>query len=296
VDDDAREDGMHRQINALVDRQAGWAGPLGEKAQHVLGDLFATRRPIKDLLNGTWFGHPVHPAVTDVPVGAMTMAALFDVTGHDGAADVAVATGLAGMVGAAATGAADAVDAYGRPQVFATVHATCMAASFAAYGASLLLRLGPRGGRPLARTLAFAGYAAMTAGSYVGGDLTYRLGNQVDRHAFASGGTKWKALDVGEVPAGTLVRAKMGNDPLVLYRESDGAPIRALHATCAHAGGPLDKGTVVDGCVQCPWHQSRFRLEDGHVVQGPAVFDQPVFEVRETAEGGLEARRAVGAH
>jgi nitrite reductase/ring-hydroxylating ferredoxin subunit/uncharacterized membrane protein len=292
--DDA-EDRMHRQINSLVDRQAGWAKPLGEKAQHALGDVFATRRPLKDLLNGTWFGHPVHPALTDVPVGAMTMAALFDVTGQEGAADVAVAVGLVGMAGAAATGAADAVDTYARPQVLATVHATCMTASVAAYSASFLLRMGPRGGRPLAKALAFAGYAAMTAGSYVGGDLTYRLGNQVDRHAFEWGGTKWKPLDVTEVPPGTLVRARAGTDALVLYRELDGAPIQALSATCAHAGGPLDKGTVVDGCVQCPWHQSRFRLDDGHVVQGPAVYDQPVWELRETAEGGLEARRSTSS-
>ena len=61
---------------------------------------------------------------------------------------------------------------------------------------------------------------------------------------------------------------------------------------CAHAGGPLDKGTLVDGCVECPWHGSRFRLADGHVARGPAVYDQPVFEVRAKEEGGLEARRA----
>ena len=136
-----------------------------------------------------------------------------------------------------------------------------------------------------------AGYAALTAGAYVGGELVFRQGNQVDRHAFESAGTKWKALDVSEVPAGKLVKAKTTTDTLVLFREADGGPIQALHGVCAHAGGPLDKGTLVDGCVECPWHGSRFRLADGHVARGPAVYDQPVFEVRETAEGGLEARR-----
>jgi len=81
----------------------------------------------------------------------------------------------------------------------------------------------------------------------------------------------------------------VGSEPLVLVRE--GNVIRALHATCAHAGGPLDKGTLVDGCVQCPWHGSRFQLAGGHVAQGPAVYDQPAYEVRRTADGGLEARR-----
>ena len=283
---------MHRQIFGLVDRQAGWAKPLGEKAQQLVGDIFATRRPLKDFLNGTWFGHPIHPVITDVPVGAMTVAAVLDMAGQDGAADVATGIGIASMVGAAATGTADAVDTYGRPQVYATVHAVCMTASLAAYSASFLLRLGPSGGRPLAKVLGLAGYAAMSAGAYVGGDLVYRFGNQVDRHAFEAGGAKWRALDVTEVPAGKLTRAKLGNDAIVLYRAADGDAIQALGATCAHAGGPLDKGTVIDGCVECPWHQSRFRLDDGHVVQGPAVFDQPVWEVREADGGGLEARRA----
>jgi len=283
---------MHRQIAALVEAQERWAKPFGERVQHWLGAVFAERRPVKDFLNGTWLGHPVHPSVTDVPVGAMTVAALLDVTGQDRAADLAIATGLAGMAASAATGAADAVDAYGKPQVLATVHASLMVTSFAAYLGSFVLRLGPRAARPFAVLLSWAGYGALTAGAYVGGDLTYRTGNQVDRHAWEGAGTKWKPLDVREVPPATLVRAKAGTEPIVLFRETADAPIVAIHATCAHAGGPLDKGTVIDGCVECPWHQSRFRLADGHVMQGPAVYDQPRYEVRATDDGGLEARRA----
>ena len=280
---------MHREISALIDRQEPWAKPFGERVQHALEAVFRRSRRVKDALNGTWLGHPVHPAVTDVPVGAMTVAALLDAVGQERAADLAIATGVAGMAASAATGAADAVDAYGRPQVLATVHGTLMAGSLVAYLASLALRAGPGAGRPLARGLALAGYGALTAGAYIGGDLTYRLGNQVDRHAFRSFGKKWKTLDVREVPERQLVRAMLGSEPLVLVREGD--VIRALHATCAHAGGPLDKGTLVDGCVQCPWHGSRFQLADGHVAQGPAVYDQPAYEVRRTADGGLEARR-----
>jgi nitrite reductase/ring-hydroxylating ferredoxin subunit/uncharacterized membrane protein len=286
---------MHRAITALIEAQESWAKPFGERVQHVLAGLFDATRPLKDLLNGTWLGHPLHPTITDVPVGAMTVAALLDVAGQERAADVAIATGVAAMTASAVTGLADAVDTYDRPQVYATVHATLMAGSLAAYTGSLVLRIGPRALRPLAVAASMAGYAALAAGAYVGGELVYRQGNQVDRHAFDPTSTKWKALDVAEVPAGRLVKAKAGNDAIVLYRVEDGAPIRALHAVCAHAGGPLDKGTLVDGCVECPWHGSRFRLDDGHLVRGPAVYDQPVFEIRETPEGGLEARRAARA-
>ncbi len=282
---------MRHEIELLVQRQERWATPLGTRAQEILKDLFRNRQPIKDALNGTWLGHPVHPAVTDVPVGAMTMASLLDAAGRDTAADLAVATGLAGMAASAATGAADAVDAQGRPQVLATVHATLMATSATAYAASVVLRVGPGRGRPMARLLALAGYGALTAGAYVGGHLTYRYGHQVDRHAFESPGTKWRKLDVGDVPPGTLVRAKAGSDMLLLYRSADHEPVQGIHGVCSHEGGPLHKGDIVDGCVECPWHGSRFRLADGRLQRGPAVYDQPRFEVRSTADGGLEARR-----
>jgi nitrite reductase/ring-hydroxylating ferredoxin subunit/uncharacterized membrane protein len=283
---------MHRQIAALIDRQAGWTEPLADRVQPVLERLLNERRPVKSILNGTWFGHPVHPLLTDVPTGAMTVAVLLDAAGQDAGADIAVAAGIAGMAASAVTGAADAVDAYGRPRSLATVHATLMVGSLSAYALSLLLRLGPRAGRPLARLLALAGYGTLTAGAYVGGDLVFRAGHQVDRHAFESSTSKWRPLDVAEVPPGKLVRAKAGPDAIVLYRAAEGDPLIALSAVCAHEGGPLDKGTVADGCIECPWHRSRFEIATGRVRQGPAVYDQPRFEVREADGGGLEARRA----
>jgi len=77
---------MHRQIGRVIDQQATWAKPLGEGAQELLKEVFEGTRPLKDVLNGRWLGHPLHPVVTDVPVGAMTVAAVLDVTGQDTAA------------------------------------------------------------------------------------------------------------------------------------------------------------------------------------------------------------------
>jgi nitrite reductase/ring-hydroxylating ferredoxin subunit/uncharacterized membrane protein len=283
---------MHRSIDRLVEAQEPWAKPAGQKVQAWLAGLFDRTRPLKDLLNGVWLGHPVHPMVTDVPVGALTAAALLDLAGQETAADIAVATGVAAMAASAATGAADAVDTYGRTQVTATVHATLMVGSLGLYLASLGLRLTRPRSRPLAIGLSLAGYAGVSAGAYLGGDLVYRLGNMVDRHAWRAPGATWKALDVTEIPEGRLVGANLGKERLVLLREGD--LIQALHGVCAHEGGPLDKGTLVDGCVVCPWHGSRFRLSDGTVAQGPAVYEQPVYEVRAT-ETGFEARRRPSA-
>jgi nitrite reductase/ring-hydroxylating ferredoxin subunit len=282
---------MHRTISALIDRQSRWADPLGDRAQVLLGGVFDRRRRLKSALNGTWLGHPVHPAVTDVPVGALTVAAVLDATGRDEAADLALAVGVAGMAVSAVTGAADAADTDGRPRRLATIHATLMVTSATVYMASLLLRFGPRSARPTARVLGGLGYAALAAGAYVGGDLTYRAGNQVDRHAFEAHGGRWRLLDVTDVPAGALVKAKAGPDTIVLYRAKADGPVSAIHGVCSHAGGPLEKGALIDGCVECPWHGSRFDLASGHVRQGPAVYDQPRFEVREAPDGTLEARR-----
>jgi nitrite reductase/ring-hydroxylating ferredoxin subunit len=137
----------------------------------------------------------------------------------------------------------------------------------------------------------------MTAGAYVGGDVVYALGNMVSRHAFRGAGGKWLPLEIdggiglGDLTPGQPVKAKLGINTLVLVRE--GESVHALHETCAHAGGPLSQGEVVDGCIQCPWHGSRFRLSDGVAQRGPTVYDQPRYEVR-VGDSGPEARRVAG--
>lgn len=40
---------------------------------------------------------------------------------------------------------------------------------------------------------------------------------------------------------------------LVLWRDGDGR-VRCIANTCAHRGGSLGHGKIVDGCVQCPYH------------------------------------------
>lgn len=45
------------------------------------------------------------------------------------------------------------------------------------------------------------------------------------------------------------------------------------------------------GCVECPWHGSRFEIATGRRRRGPTVYDQPAYEVRAVAAGGYEVRR-----
>ncbi len=50
-----------------------------------------------------------------------------------------------------------------------------------------------------------------------------------------------------------------------------GEKIYGLAEVCSHLGGPLAEGEIEGGTVRCPWHGSRFSLENGCVINGPAA-------------------------
>jgi nitrite reductase/ring-hydroxylating ferredoxin subunit len=163
--------------------------------------------------------------------------------------------------------------------------------------ASAVLRSGAPADRTIPVALGIAGLLVVTAGAFVGGDVVFLLGNMVSRHAFRGPGTKWVRLDTGELtdlaalPEATPTKMRAGINDLVVVRR--GEAVHALHAVCAHAGGPLDQGSITpDGCLQCPWHGARYRLADGAVRRGPSVYDQPAYEIRPAEGGGYEVRRA----
>ena len=287
---------MARLIARLIAAQDGWARPFGDFNHRWLSALFRPIRPVKDFLNGTWLGHPVHSAATDIPIGALLLTVVLDVAGQTAAADIALVATILFMLAAAGTGAADYTDTDGTARVRATVHATLMVVALLLVLMSLALRATGGADRTVAVGLSLIAFLIVTAAAYVGGDVVYIMGNMVSRHAFRGAGTKWIRLDTGALtdlatlPEATPTKAKAGINDLVLVRIGD--TTHALHAVCAHAGGPLAEGTVVDGCIECPWHGSRFRLTDGHVRRGPAVYDQPAYEIRAADGGGYEVRRA----
>lgn len=286
---------MGRLIARLIASQDGWARPFGDFNHRWLSALFKPIRPVKDLLNGAWLGHPLHAAATDIPVGTLLVTVVLDIFGQTAAADIALVATILFMLAAAVTGAADYTDTDGTARVRATVHATLMVLSLLLLLMSLVLRFAGGSDRTLAVAISFLGLLGVTAGAYVGGDVVYIFGNMVSRHAFRGAGTKWVRLDVAGVtdlatlPEAVPTKAKAGINDLVLVRV--GESVQAIHAVCAHAGGPLAEGTFADGCIECPWHGSRFRMSDGHLQRGPAVYDQPAYEIRPSESGGYEVRR-----
>jgi nitrite reductase/ring-hydroxylating ferredoxin subunit len=286
---------MARLLARLVAMNDGWAKPLGDFNHRWLSALFRPMTPIRDFLNGRWLGHPLHAAVTDIPIGLLLGVVVLDILGQPAAADIALVATILFMLVAAVTGAADYSTTDGTARTRATLHSTLMVVALLLLLVSLVLRAGSPADRTIPIGLGIVAFLIVSAGAFVGGDVVYLLGNMVSRHAFRGAGTKWIRVDMGDLADltaladSTPTKVKAGINDLVLVRLGD--TVHALHATCAHAGGPLHEGTVVDGCLQCPWHESRFRLADGHVVRGPSLYDQPAYEIRAADGGGYEVRR-----
>ncbi len=278
-----------RALDRLIDAQTRWAKPLGDWVHGLVDAIFHRMIPVRSLLNGTWLGHPLHPALTDVPIGALGLVIVFDVIGRQAAADVALVVGILAMLASAVVGYADYSVTDGTARTRASVHSTLMIVALLLYLGSLALRALAPDDRTMPVALSIIGFVVLAGGAYVGGDVVFLLGNMVDRHAWRPSGAKWQPVEVAELPEGAPVKAKVGLQNLVLVRQGD--TIHALHDQCAHAGGPLSGGRIVDGCIECPWHQSRFELATGRRRRGPTVYDQPTYEIRVAEGGGYEARR-----
>ncbi|MFI8499586.1 Rieske 2Fe-2S domain-containing protein [Streptomyces sp. NPDC085524] len=246
--------------------------------------------PARDVLHGRSLGHPAHPLLVQVPLGAWLSAAVLDlVPGQHRAARILVGTGPAAAAPAAAAGWTDWAELPPEQARTGMVHALANLAGAVLYANSFLARTRGRHGR--GRVLGMAGLAAVGAGGALGGHLAYRqaAGANHAEHVAHLVGDGWHRVGpVSGFPVGRAVRAGVGGVDVLVVRESGGS-VRVLADRCAHMAGPLSEGEIADGCVRCPWHGSLFRLTDGWNVEGPATAPQPAFDTRIT-DGDVEAR------
>lgn len=281
----------------VIDQQE-WTEPVGNALEqgvsHVLDETGAPGKVLADFLHGKWLGHPLHPVVTDVPVGAWTAAAAMDVadaaSGSDkyaAGSDAAVAVGLVGAALAAVTGLAEWRHTQDRARRIGVVHASLNGSATLLYVASLALR--SQGKRGLGRALSFAGFATVMAGAYLGGHLSLKERIGVDHspseEELPTDFTP--TLADADLPEGEMRRVEVQGTAIMLARQH--GRVYALAEACAHLGGPLSEGELKEGSVVCPWHASRFSLEDGRVLDSPSAFPQPCLETR-VREGWIEVR------
>jgi nitrite reductase/ring-hydroxylating ferredoxin subunit/uncharacterized membrane protein len=271
-----------------------WLDVLAEKVQPKVQEIVsAGGAPLRNVLDGTSIGTPLHPALTDVPVGSWTAAVVFDglnlVSGSKAmrnAADASLALGTAGGFLAAAVGLSDWRYLSGGSRRMGVAHGLLNAGGLAFSTASLAARAA--GKRNAGRLLLLAGYSLSGMGAHLGGELSYGYGLRVNRNVFEAPGPDEfvPVLKVDELPDGGMRRVEADGVGILLSRASDGR-VCAIAATCNHFSGPLQEGTREGDTVVCPWHNSRFDLCTGQALEGPAVFPQAIYETR-VREGNIE--------
>ena len=66
-----------------------------------------------------------------------------------------------------------------------------------------------------------------------------------------------------DLPPGTVTRSGK-------YAVGNNGDYFAVSRKCRHLGGNLDEGSIdSDGCLVCPWHQSKYDVKTGLMVRGP---------------------------
>ncbi|MFK7790568.1 MAG: ferric reductase-like transmembrane domain-containing protein [Phycisphaeraceae bacterium] len=106
-----------------------------------------------------------------------------------------------------------------------------------------------------------------------------------DRSAVVKPTSGWvDVASVDEIPAdrAKVVKLKQCERVAVFRYGEQGDKFSAVQSVCAHQGGPLGEGKVIDGCITCPWHGYQYRPEDG---QSPPPFTEKIATYAVRIEG-----------
>jgi nitrite reductase/ring-hydroxylating ferredoxin subunit/uncharacterized membrane protein len=290
----------HGDLAAWVDR-LGW---LRTTSDWLTGVLEPVRERYQDNLalellhGGRWAGHPLHPALSDLPIGMWAGVLVLDATDRDPAPrrgiDAAGMLSAAGILAAGATaltGLTDWTVSNEQDRRVGLFHGLLNTAALGLQGASLGTRMA--GHRGTARALGAASFAVTAAAGYLGGHLVFTRGVMVSRVAWATGPRRWaRALQEADLPDDSPTAVEAEGRQIMLYRHR--GRLYAIDNVCSHAGGLLSRGPVDDLTVTCPLHGSRFGLAGGCVTRGPASQPQPVLPTR-IRNGWIEVRGSLPA-
>ena len=165
------------QAVETVGRQQ-WLDRPSYRFEHALTLVFAAlgrrRERVTNVLHGTWLGHPLHPALTAVPTGAIATAVTLDAasvlpgqSAMRDAARLALGVGIVGSLGAAVTGATDWQHTHGQDRRIGIVHGLLNTVATGLYAVSWWDRRRGRAFRGMAGSA--LGYGLTMASGYLGG-------------------------------------------------------------------------------------------------------------------------------
>ncbi|HEY8045543.1 MAG TPA: DUF2231 domain-containing protein, partial [Streptosporangiaceae bacterium] len=176
----ARLENWHHDVVTQVDGW-GWIRTLNDQLTAVLAPWRERYQgnPVLELMHGgRWLGHPLHPALSDLPIGFWAGSMLLDLINGDPSpeggldpAGVFTAAGIAAAVATAATGVVDWTVSDDQDRRVGLFHGVLNTAALGLQGMSLAARL--TGHRGTARGLGTAGLAVTGAAAYLGGHLVF---------------------------------------------------------------------------------------------------------------------------
>jgi len=142
------------------------------RPMQAVADWLTASPSRRGVLTGRWYGHAVHPFLTDIPIGSWTSASLLDLFGGPDArqsAELLTAIGTVSAIPTVVTGLAEWSQISDGTRRIGVVHAAANALAVGLYGASWAARRRGRHGRGV--LLALSGMTAATAGGFLGGHL-----------------------------------------------------------------------------------------------------------------------------
>jgi uncharacterized membrane protein len=153
--------------------------PISDRLQSLVQ---ATIKPkaVRNLLHGTWLGHPLHPVLIHWPIGSFVGSAILDaVPGQTRAATTLITVGTVGALPTAVAGWTDWSTLSREKRRVGLLHATANVVAVGLYIGSLRAR--SNGNIVVGKALSYAGISVAGAGAYLGGHLTYDQGARVRR-------------------------------------------------------------------------------------------------------------------
>ncbi len=277
-----------------------WIDSVGDPVQSAIHSAYqsggAPGKKVANFLNGTWLGHPLHPVITDVSIGAWTVTVFLDAlesaTGrhrYGKSAQAVISVGIISALAAAVAGLTDWQHLTAKPKRVGAVHALLNILSLFFFSASLAARR--RRKRQAGRQTALMGFGLATLAAYLGGNLVYKQKIGVNHATLESGPAQFsRVIELNQLEDQSMKKADWNGIGILLTR--NGNQVYAIGNVCSHLGGPLSQGKLLDDLtVVCPLHQSRFSTVSGELVDGPSTYSQPCFETR-IQDGWVEIRRS----
>src|SRR5216684_1064720 len=236
----------HGDLAVWLDR-LGWLRTLSDWLTGVLGPVRERHQDnlVLELLHGgRWVGHPLHPALSDLPIGLWAGVMVLDATDRDPAprrgldpAGMLSAAGILAAGATALTGLSDWTVSDDQDRRVGLFHGLLNTVALGLQGASLGTRMA--GHRSTARALGAASLTVTAAAGYLGGHLVFTKGVMVNRVAWAIGPRRWtRALQEADLPDDSPTAVEAEGRQVMLYRHRARSEERRVGKECRSRWSP----------------------------------------------------------